>query len=1658
MPLPPRSHSQRILRWVFAVIAGLAGLVVALLLVAHTPAARRAAANQVATLLAGRQISLQADELRYNLFSLSFDLRNVRLSAAAPADLPAFATIQRARIDLSLPDLLRRRYVVQSGSAEGVTVHYVVRPDGVDNLPRLPSDPNQPQNSIDYLIADFRIPSAHVRYEDQRQPIDIVLPQASVEITGSRLTDRHEVKLDVGAGQATLQDRTTAIEGIRGVLSIGDEDVRLDNLELRALAARLAIDGTIGPFDNPAADLSVRGNVDIAHAAAFANTSQAVGGRLELTATVKGPMAEPVIDARVHGSGLSLQDLSGAELDLVAAYDLKTRHARIPSFRVDAPWGATAGEGELSMGSQRSHLRASIKALDLGTLSKTWQASVTPATRVDGTVQAEWPGLDYLTASGDADLRLMPTRAQASPSVMPIAGRAAIRARDGRFAVDIKQFKAMGADVTGRIAMSEGRELDGQLSAEVANIGTLASSLEAFLNRSPGSLMPANSAGLLTLDATVGGTVSAPEIGATAGAPALTIGGASGVALSAQASIDATRLTIESADLNWQQARAHLTGSVGLAGARRLDLILNATGVDLLPVVQAFDVRDIPVMGMLAAQATIGGTMARPVVRGSVQGRELAAYDEPLGSLTAELNLAGAELVLSQFEIDKPQPTGNGQITGRGSYHLDRGSYSVDLRSQNVRLQQLLLPGGERLRGKVELAATGAGTLESPSGKLSLTIESLEVDTPPPTQSAASSSYLPATLALGRIVLEGVAAGKQATITAAADQFKLDLRARVGLQRPWPTTLDLQARDLDLAALPLELSSPLDGSLRMTLNASGDLVQPSRGSATVDVESLAGSWGGQPFSITSPARVRYADEQLVVDRLELAARDAALRLTGSLPLTERAVPGRITVDARAQLAALVQYLPADTNITGDGVMTLSGSIAGTLRAIDPNLLIVVEDGLFLTPQLEPGLSNLTLRLRVAEGEAQIEQLGANWGSAAVEASGRIPFDALPQLPVDVPRKSGASTFKATIRGLNPAAIPGAPRGLGGQIALDAQLSAARAELAAVEGRLTFPELALTFDKLGLQQQKATSITLASGSATLEDVDLAGSVGSLTATGTISLVGERPVAVDVEGTINAGAVSALTDAVQAEGSGTVQLAARGTIAAPELNGFVALADVTAVSDEPNIAAEHVNARIDLRGGQVTLTQLTADVNGGTFEAGGSATLGRGGLEAIDLQATTRDFAFDAPLDLRSLSDATLNVRSNGDEIVVGGQVTIDEAGLTGDFNFDQGLLAAMTARPELNLTRERNALLERVRFDVNVDTATPVIVDNNVARAEVAVDVRVVGSPYQPGLIGRVELLEGGEITLNERRFEAERAVITFVDERRIQPSVDLLLKTSAGSYDIDVAVSGTPGETETTLTSDPSLPEPDIMAMLVTGRTLDEMRGEEFEVAQEQVLSYLTGRVGSQLGRGLERATGLSEVRIEPNLIANEADPSARLTIGQELTDELKFVYSTSLTDSNDQILLAEYDITRRFQTRGVRQSDNSFRFDFSHDLRFGGVPAPRRLERIRPRVKAVTISGDAGDESQLQDLLEIEPGDPYDFFTIRRGLQRIEERLIEQGHLQSRVRLERQVQSGVGNSRCSSQARSVGGDAVRRRCTASRSSRVRSSAMASRRLRQAAR
>jgi outer membrane protein assembly complex protein YaeT len=1587
--------------------AVLCALLIVALIAIHTPPARRYLVDQVVALLSREQIEFSTDQLGYNVLNASINLRNVRVRSTTWPDAPAFATIGRLRINLSLLQLLRGRYVVQSGTIDDVDIHYVVDEQGRNNLPRPPADPNAPHKPLDYLVSSLSVSRAQVRYENRAEQIDAQLPISSVKVSGNDLTNRHEIEFEAAAGNVRAQDREAVIDRAAGQIDLGEDDVAIERLEVDTLGSRAAVAGTIKAFDEPIADLTVKSTIDASRVAPLAKLEEPVSGNVTIEATAKGPLAKPAIDAHVSGSALQFRDLRDVQLDAQAAYDLETRQANVSSLQVRGPWGSVSGTGNIATeGSGQSRVQADISNVDAGAIMRALRLGFVAATRVNGKLQAEWPGLDYLQAKGSADATLSPTASEMSRSAMPIRGRVVAKGNGGRIDAQLLRVAVPGGEVNGTIAVTSDRRLVGAIKATSADVGQLTSSIEAFTGRPRGSLLPTPVSGGANLDARLGGTVSEPTATTTINAPALKVGTVEGVALTAETSYAPRALTIGRADINWQQATAHVDGRVGLGDNQPIALTLTADNVDVATLLQAMNQAGLPVSGTFVLRGTVSGTTTRPMASINAQGSNLVAYEEQLGSLNADVRLDGRDVTLSELVIDKPQSDKPGRVIATGTYNLTRKTYTFDLQSQDLRIESLVLPGGQQVRGNVQtLAAMGAGSVNSPEGTIDLEVDALETNT----------------AEIGRVTVNAVAKNDEATITAMSDRFNLDANALVGLMRPWPATVKVRADNLDLAALPIQRTQNpdamqlpgLQGQLRAVIDASGNLAQPEKGKATIALESLEGNWNGRPFTVSSPTPIQYADERLAVEKLEVMASDASLTVTGELPLTDQAGEGAIDVNLQGNLATVAQYLPPETNIAADGAVTLTGSLRGTLKRIEPDLMLTVDNGLILSPTLEPGFSNIVLRARIENGEADIDQLTARWGTAALEASGRVPLEVLPQLPIEIPRMSGPATFKAAVLGLDPSAIPGAPAQLSGRVSAQAEVTAPSADLGALNGKITFQDLDVAFSGLNLAQQQPSTIAIASGAAAIEQLDLSGSAGEIHASGTVGLVDQRALNVNVDGNLNVAAVSLLTDQIRAEGDSTLKIAARGTISEPDVRGTVDLMNARAVSDEPNLAAENINAHVDLEGRRIVLTQLTADVNGGTLTGSGDVTLGQGTLTDVNIQLQTNDVAYDAPLDLRSISDADIKIAKNGDEILVTGKVTIDEAGLTGDVNFDTGLLASMTARRKLDLTEERNPILERTRFNVDVNTATPILVDNNLARAEIDADLTVVGTPYETGLLGELTLLEGSEIRLQERRYETERAVLTFADERRIMPSFDLLLNTTAGTYDITIAVTGTPGDTETTLTSDPTLPEPDIMAMLVTGRTLDDMRGEEYEVAQAQVLSYLAGRVGSSLGRGLQRATGLSEVRIEPTLIANEADPSARLTLGQELTDDVKLVYSTNLTDSNDQIWVAEYDVTRRFQTRGVRQEDSSYRLDFRHDIRFGGQPEPRRTQRVQPRIAELTVDVPAGvDEAAVRKTFSVKAGDHYDFFEIRNGIQRVEESLIEQGYLESRVRLERGVEA----------------------------------------------
>jgi len=1566
-----------------AVGAGAAAvcLLVSVALIAlHTPPVRRLVANRIIDVLERQHVAVSAHEFRYNLLDASVSLQQVQIRSTAWRDGPPLVTIGRAHVVVNLPQLLRGRYVVESGTLDDVDVHYLVDEQGRSNIPHAPPPTHAPtptqRASTDYLISWLSISAAHVRYEDRPRRLDAQLPIRAIVVNGNPLTGAHAIHVDAAGGDVRLADERVAIDRLHANGVLGRDDLAID---------RAVID--------------------------------ADGSRIEMQGQVIG-FAAPLISARVSGSALRFRDLHDMNLETTLSLDVPAQVAEVSTLQARAPWGELSARGRVALDqSGQSNVHAVITRIETATLMHALRLPVVAATEVDGTVEAEWQGLDYLRAKGVIDATLRATRSLDHQRAIPVSGRVVANADGSRIVAQLAQIEAPGAQVDGRIEVNADHQMQGRVTARSADIQELIALIESMSGKPRRSTFP-SIRGSVAIDARVGGTLDVPEATAVLNAPSLALDHTDVGSLTAVASYAQRALTISKGELNWKQTRARFEGRVGTAPDEPIDLVLSADDVKVETLLRAMNQPDVPIAGTITAHGTVSGTMASPVARVDASGSNLVAFRELLGSLTATLQMNGRELTLSELVVNKPQPDQPGRLSATGTYDLDRRTYTFDVQSQSLKLLGLVVPGGQTVRATVpHLAARGVGSLDAPGGNVDLELDAIEIDD---------------TTQLGRMVVNGVAKDGTATITATAEHFDLDAHANIGLQTPWPTTLTMHARDLDLAALPLpswltvrkETFAGLQGRLRATVDASGTLEMPAAGQASVAIESFTGMWNGRPFAVTSRSPIDYADDRLTIDALSIEGADTSLTISGDLPVANRTQPGEFAIDLHGTLATLTQYFPPDTNISGDGAVALTGSVRGTLRQLEPDLTLTVENGLLLSPVLQTGFSNVALRARVADGAAEIEQLDAHWGTATLQASGRVPLDVLPQLrgngaaassplPVQIPLESGPATLKILVNGLDPSALPNMPAQVGGRISATADLIASSARLDTLDGLISFEELGVTFGGLTLSQQEPARITLASGTANVEPLRLSGSAGTITAGGRVGLVGARALDLDIDGTLDVAALSVLTAPVRMQGDSAVKVAVHGTVTAPALTGTVDLMNATIVNDEPRIAAENLNAHLNLDGSRLSLTRFEADVNGGTVKASGTVTLGARVVEDVDLEITAEEVAHDGPLGLRSLSNAMLRVTQSGETIAVRGNVSIVEAGLTDDVILDAGLLARVAARRDRDLTEMRNPLLQRVRFDIDVATQTPVIVNNNLARAEIEAELHVVGTLYDPGLLGTLTLSEGSEILLNERRYYTERGIITFTDERRILPTFDLRLNTTVSDYDVTLVVSGPLDSTETTLTSVPSLPEPDILAMLMTGRTVEQVRGEEFDVARQQVLSSLAGRAGSTLGRGLQHATGLSEVRIEPTLIANEADPSARLTLGQTLTNNLKIVYSTNLADSNDQIWIVEYDLTRRFQARAVWQDDGSYRVDVRRDVRFGDRQDARAGKRVRPRVSEVSVTTDGADESTVRDRFRIKAGDTYDFFEIRNGTRRVEESLVDQGYLQSRVRLERQVESG---------------------------------------------
>jgi hypothetical protein len=345
-------------------------LVVLALGVLQSPQVHRFALGRLTTFLASQDVELQVGDFRYSVLGLSVDVRNLRVGARGLANRPAFATIGHAHLNLSLTDLLRGRYVLESGDVQDVDINYIVDASGRDNLPRLAGIERHQRSRSTFSSRAFlfRVHASDTRISGS----DSSSPRCCRASTSQEVRSLGDIRSDSRAPAARFKCaiNTTPSNRIVGLLESGNDDFTIERLHVDGFGSRAEVSGVVRHFAAPELGLVMHANFDAARVASLLGTKDSVTGSIAVDADATGALSAPVIEGRATATAVQFRSLAAATASVRASYDGKTRSATVSSARLEAPWGHVSATGQLALDRSRpSRVRAELARVTVAAIS-----------------------------------------------------------------------------------------------------------------------------------------------------------------------------------------------------------------------------------------------------------------------------------------------------------------------------------------------------------------------------------------------------------------------------------------------------------------------------------------------------------------------------------------------------------------------------------------------------------------------------------------------------------------------------------------------------------------------------------------------------------------------------------------------------------------------------------------------------------------------------------------------------------------------------------------------------------------------------------------------------------------------------------------------------------------------------------------------------------------------------------------------------------------------------------------------------------------------------------------------------------------------------------------------------------------------------------------
>ncbi len=298
--------------------------------------------------------------------------------------------------------------------------------------------------------------------------------------------------------------------------------------------------------------------------------------------------------------------------------------------------------------------------------------------------------------------------------------------------------------------------------------------------------------------------------------------------------------------------------------------------------------------------------------------------------------------------------------------------------------------------------------------------------------------------------------------------------------------------------------------------------------------------------------------------------------------------------------------------------------------------------------------------------------------------------------------------------------------------------------------------------------------------------------------------------------------------QLDGDAALDVGVSGTVGRPVLTGSADMTINVARFEDPTFPAlQSFKARLVFNRDTLRFEQFGGELAGGNFTVSGRVTLPK--LTQINLDLALKGnsalLARDDSMTVRT--DADVKVKGPLNSATVTGTVALTNSHFLKNLDLIPIGLPGRPA-PEPPSSRPQFSFpyppFRNWKFDVAIKTKDPFQIRGNLANGKAIVDLHLNGTGLHPGLKGLVRL-ENVEATLPFSRLEIQYGFLYFDPSESLNPKIDLHGASVIRDYTVHVYVYGRSLSPQAVFTSEPPLPQEEIISLLATGATRQELTG-----------------------------------------------------------------------------------------------------------------------------------------------------------------------------------------------------------------------------------------